>query len=80
MTKLPSLKAREVIKGLNNLGFTKVRQKGGHALFHHNDCRRAPIPIHPAKDISPYLLLDILKQLSISENEFLKAIGRKQHS
>jgi len=76
MTKLPPLKAREVARGLQALGFEKMRQKGGHAIFHHQDCRRAPIPIHPAKTISPYLLSDTLKQLKIDEDEFLRAIGR----
>jgi predicted RNA binding protein YcfA (HicA-like mRNA interferase family) len=77
MTKLPPLKAKEVTKGLQSLGFVRVRQKGSHAIFHHNDCRRAPIPIHPAKTISPYLLSDILQQLKISESEFLEALGRE---
>ncbi len=77
MTKLPPLKAREVVKGLQTLGFEKVRQKGSHAIFHHQDCRRAPIPIHPAKTISPYLLSDILKQLGIAEDEFLQATRRR---
>ena len=77
MTRLPPLKAREVVKGLQAMGFEKVRQKGSHALFHHQDCRRAPISIHPTKTVSPYLLLDILKQLKIEEDEFLRAIGRK---
>lgn len=76
MTKLPSFKAREVIKGFENLGFSKIRQKGNHALFHHQDCRRVPLPIHPSKEISPYLISDILKQLNISEDEFLKAVRR----
>jgi predicted RNA binding protein YcfA (HicA-like mRNA interferase family) len=77
MTKLPPLKAKEISRGFLILGFEKVRQKGSHALFHHADCRRAPIPIHPSKTISPYLLSDILKQLKISEEEFLRALGRK---
>ena len=77
MTKLPPLKPREVVKGLQIMGFEKVRQKGSHAIFHHQDCRRAPIPIHPAKTISPYLLSDILKQLEIDEDKFLQAIGRR---
>ena len=77
MTKLPPLKAREVVKGLQTLGFERVRQKGSHAIFHHQDCRRAPIPIHLAKTISPYLLSDILKQLGIAEDEFLQATRRR---
>jgi len=78
MTKLPSLKAREVAKALQKMGFEKVRQKGSHAIFYRQDSRRAIIPIHPAKTISPYFLADILKQLKIDEGEFLQAIGRKQ--
>jgi predicted RNA binding protein YcfA (HicA-like mRNA interferase family) len=70
MTKLPSLKAKDVIKGLNKLGFIKVRQKGGHAIFHHSDCRRSPLPLHPTKDISPYLLSDILSNLELPKMSF----------
>ena len=76
MTKLPPLKARQVVMGLQKMGFEKVRQKGSHAIFHHQDCRRVPIPIHPTKTISPYLLSDILRQLEVDEDEFLRAIGR----
>jgi predicted RNA binding protein YcfA (HicA-like mRNA interferase family) len=76
MTKLPPLKTREVIKGLESLGLENVRQKGSHAIFHHQDCRRAAIPIHPTKTVSRYLLSDILKQLNIDEDAFLHAIGR----
>lgn len=76
MTKLPPLKVREVAKGLQALGFEKVRQKGSHAIFHHRDCRRAPIPTHPAKSVSPYLLSDILKQLKVDENEFLQGVRK----
>ena len=75
MRRLPPLKAREVMKGLRAMGFERVRQKGSHAIFHHQDCRRAPIPIHPSKTISRYLLSDILKQLRIDEDEFLDAMG-----
>jgi len=77
MTRLPPLKTREVIKGLQALGFERIRQKGSHAVFHHEDCRRASIPIHPAKTVSPYLLSDILKQLEIEEDEFLRAADRR---
>ena len=75
MTKLSPLKAQQVVRGLHALGFHRVRQKGSHAIFHHQDCRRASIPIHPAKTISPYLLSDVMKQLDIDEDEFLQAIG-----
>ena len=75
MTRLPPLKARGVVKGLQALGFEKIRQKGSHAIFHHKDCRTAPVSIHPTKTISPYLLSDILKHLDVDEDEFLRAAG-----
>jgi predicted RNA binding protein YcfA (HicA-like mRNA interferase family) len=77
MTRLPPLKTREVIKGLQALGFERIRQTGSHAIFHHEDGRRAPIPIHPSRTISPYLLSDILKHLEIEDDEFLRAAGRR---
>ena len=77
MTRLPPLKAREVVQGLHRLGFSRVRQKGSHAMYHHEDCRRAPITIHPSETISPYFLSDVLKQLGISEDEFLNDLGRR---
>jgi predicted RNA binding protein YcfA (HicA-like mRNA interferase family) len=77
MTKIPPISAREFARGLLILGFEKVRQKGSHALFHHADCRRAPIPVHPSKALSPYLISDILKQLKISEEEFLQALRKR---
>ncbi|MFC1926883.1 type II toxin-antitoxin system HicA family toxin [Chloroflexota bacterium] len=76
MTRLHPLKPREVVHGLQALGFEKVRQKGSHAIFHHRDGRRTTLPIHPGKTISPYLLSDILKQIEIEEDSFLHATGR----
>ncbi len=76
MTKLPPLRAREVIRGLETLGFQRVRQSGSHAMFHHQDCRRAPVPVHPTKTISRYLLSDMLKRLGIDEEVFVRAVRR----
>jgi len=77
MTALPALRVRVAAKGLKKLGFEKVRQKGSHAIFHHSDCRRAVLPVHPNEELSPYFLSDVLKQLVIPEEAFLKAIGHK---
>lgn len=74
MTRLPSLKVRQVIGGLQKLGFEEVRQKGSHAIFAHQDSRRVPIPVHQDRDISPYFLADILKELRIDEDEFMRAV------
>ncbi|MDP2920137.1 MAG: type II toxin-antitoxin system HicA family toxin [Dehalococcoidia bacterium] len=77
MTKLPILKPRKVVEVFIKLGFEKERQKGSHAIFHHPNCRRAPLSIHPSKTVDRYVLAHILKQLDVDEDEFLRALRRR---
>ena len=63
--KLPSLTAREVIKLAESQGFHKVRQKGSHARYSHEDGRNTVIPIHASKTIGSGLLLQILSDIGI---------------
>lgn len=74
MSNLHPLRPREVERALHHLGFEKSRQKGSHATLRHPDGRRTVVPIHPGKDISPHLLADVLKQIGVSEDEFLAAL------
>ncbi len=74
MTKLPVVKSRDLEKVLFKLGFNKVRQKGSHAFYRHNDGRYTTIPHHPSRDLSPILVLKILKEMSLSREEFEKLI------
>ncbi len=46
-------------------------------MYHHPDCRRAPVPIHLSKTISRFLLADILKQIEVDEDTFLKSVRRR---
>ena len=52
MGSLPVLKPREVIKLLEKLGFTLVRQRGSHCQFRHPDGRGTTVPDHKGQDIS----------------------------
>lgn len=54
--RLPVLKAREVIRVLQKLGFHKVRQKGAHIFFKHPDGRTTLVPFHHGEDIGRGLL------------------------
>jgi len=74
LTKLPVVKSRDLEKVLFKLGFNKVRQKGSHAFYRHNDGRYTTIPHHPSRDLSPILVLKILKEMSLSREEFEKLI------
>jgi len=78
VTRLPQLKTREVTRALERLGFARVRQKGGHAVFEHGDGRWTSVPIHPTKSFDQHLLRDVLKQIQVSEEAFVEALGKRR--
>jgi predicted RNA binding protein YcfA (HicA-like mRNA interferase family) len=45
MPKLPVLRAREVITGLERLGFVVARQKGSHVQMKHGNLL-VTVPVH----------------------------------
>lgn len=74
MSKLPLLKARQLIKILKKLGFSQVCQKGSHCFFSHPDGRTTVVPLHPSKQIGRGLLRSILNDINISPEEFKKLV------
>lgn len=72
MGNVPVLKPREVIKILENLGFTEVRQRGSHKQFSHADGRFTTVPVHQGRDISPNLLRKIAGDIKLTVEEFLQ--------
>lgn len=72
MSRLPQLKARDIIRALIVLGFEFRRQKGSHAFYQHpvTGCSTV-IPIHGGEDIDRSLLQAILKEAGITPEEFL---------
>jgi predicted RNA binding protein YcfA (HicA-like mRNA interferase family) len=72
LPKLPVLKARELIRIVQQLGFAEVRQRGSHKQFRHPDGRFTTIPVHAGRDISPALLRKILEDARVSPEEFLR--------
>ena len=52
--------------------FEKVRQRGSHARWCHPDGRATTIPAHGDADIGGWLFREILGQLGIGEDEFLR--------
>ncbi len=73
MGSLPVLKPREVIKLLEKLGFTLVRQRGSHCQFRHPDGRGTTVPDHKGRDISPFLLRQIARDIEVPIEDFLRA-------
>jgi len=72
MGNVPVLKPRQVIRILEDLGFQEVRQRGSHKQYRHPDGRCTTVPFHPGRDISPILLRQIVKDISLTMDEFLR--------
>lgn len=75
MTKLPVLKPHEVVARLETLGFVEVRQRGSHKQYRHPDGRGTTVPFHRGQDISPVLFRKIARDIGLSAEEFVAAIG-----
>ncbi|NLG34210.1 MAG: type II toxin-antitoxin system HicA family toxin [Lentisphaerae bacterium] len=70
---MPVLKPREAIRILERLGFAQIRQRGSHRQFRHPDGRQTTVPDHGSRDLSPILLRQIIKDIGLSADEFLRA-------
>lgn len=72
--RLPTLKAKALIRALRKLGFYEVRQKGSHLCFKHPDGRFTLVPCHSGEDIDRGLLRKILKEIEVSYEGFSKLL------
>lgn len=72
MGNIPILKPREVIRILEQLGFSEVRQRGSHKQFRHADGRGTTVPFHTGRDLSPILVRQIAKDIGLDIHEFLR--------
>ena len=74
MTKFIQISGKEFCKILEKLGFEKVYGKGSHIRFKHFDGRRTVVPVHGNEELGKGLILEILKQIKLSKEEFEKLI------
>jgi predicted RNA binding protein YcfA (HicA-like mRNA interferase family) len=74
MTRLPSIKASEVIKKLKKCGFVFDRYaKGSHEIWYNPATkRRVTVPNHPGADIPKGTLRAIIKESGYSVEEFVR--------
>lgn len=84
MPKLPRVKAEEVIRALERLGFEQVRQRGSHVIMKRqlnisSDLEEVPqevieigcvVPLH-RKTLAVGTLKNILRQAEVSVEEFI---------
>ena len=70
MAKLIPISGRKFSKILEKLGFKKVHQVGSHARYFHSDGRNTVVPIHGDEELGKGLLIEILKQIKLSREEY----------
>lgn len=75
MSKLPMADFRTMDKLLRSLGFVAVRQKGSHVFYRHPDGRTTTLPNHGGRDISRPLMREILREISVTPDEFNKLLN-----
>jgi len=73
-SRLPMLKAKDIIRVLKTLGFFEIRIKGSHIFFKHPDGRATLVPKHDGEDIGRGLLHKIFKEIKITSEEFSKLL------
>jgi predicted RNA binding protein YcfA (HicA-like mRNA interferase family) len=71
MGNIPVLKPREISRILEKLGFVEVRQRGSHKQYRHPDGRGTTVPFHSGRDISPFLLRQIAKDIGMNAQDFI---------
>jgi len=72
--KLPSVKARQVIKVLDAIGFQRIRQSGSHVTYRHPDGRWTIVSVHPGKTIPKGTLCKIIRDAGLSVEEFIRLL------
>ena len=72
MPKLPAISGKKVIKKLQKIEYSIVRQKGSHIrLRNSNNLNRKPITVPVHKIIKPGLLHQIIKDADLTVEEFI---------
>ena len=72
MVKLVSISGRKLCKILEKSGFQKVHQVGSHIRYIHPDGRKTVVPVHGDEELGKGLLIEILKQIKLSREEYDK--------
>jgi predicted RNA binding protein YcfA (HicA-like mRNA interferase family) len=71
MPKLPVLSGADVVKALERLGFTQIRQRGNHVVMRRGSVGTV-VPLH--KEVKTGTLAGILRQAQIDADAFLAVV------
>lgn len=76
MSKLPLITVKQFEKLLFQLGFEFKRQKGSHVFYRHPDGRYTTLPHHGNQVILRSLIRQILREIELSPDEFIRLINQ----
>jgi predicted RNA binding protein YcfA (HicA-like mRNA interferase family) len=69
--KLPHLSGAEIIRALERLGFSQVRQKGSHAILKRGSSG-CVVPLH--REVKVGTLAGVLRQAGVTAEAFLAVL------
>lgn len=73
-TKVPVVKVEILEKLLFHLGFEEKRQSGSHVFYRHSDGRYTTLPHHGNQDLGRSLIRQILREIEITPEEFIRLL------
>ncbi|OHA89115.1 MAG: hypothetical protein A3C70_02245 [Candidatus Zambryskibacteria bacterium RIFCSPHIGHO2_02_FULL_43_14] len=75
MPKIPSISSKKFCKFLLSIGCVVARIEGDHYIFTKRDLER-PIVVPISKQLPVFIILNNLKTLKISREEFLRLLKK----
>lgn len=72
--RFPRTTATDVIRVLEKIGFTLVRQSGSHKIYRNSEGRRVTIPYHDTEILKIKTLKNILNDANLKVEEFINLL------
>ena len=76
MTRLPRVRAKQLIRALERAGFQVERTRGSHFRLKHPDGRITSVPSHAGETIGVGLLRAILRDVEVSADELIRLLSK----
>ncbi|MBE9215411.1 type II toxin-antitoxin system HicA family toxin [Plectonema cf. radiosum LEGE 06105] len=76
MSNFPSVKAKDFVKVIEELGFYLDRQKGSHAIYKNVQGSRVVVPIHSGKDLKKGTLIGMIQDIGIDKETFFELLQK----
>ena len=70
------MKPRELIKFLEDNGYSFIRARGGSHHIYGNGTNSIPVPVHGSKDFGEDFIRMVLLETGISKSELLRFLKR----